>query len=217
VKRVLLEGLVVAVIGGLLALAANTVSPRRIELSRNYFPGAPSSGGIAQTTNPGTSASTNTHVLSAAEQAVTRLKEEGLGVVDLSQVTQLFNDPRRAQDLVVFVDARKDEHYEEGHIPGAYQFDYYYPAKYAGVVLPLCQNAQQVVVYCTGGDCEDSRLTAVMLSQAGIDKSKLFVYAGGITEWKAKRLPLEVGARNSGAIQNSNMAKDPDQARLTSR
>ena len=206
-KRILLEGLVVAVVGALLALIANVVSPRRIELSRNY----------ALTANHNTSSPTNDHILSSAEQAVLRVKEEGLGVVDLNQVTQLFNDPRREQDLVVFVDARKDEHYEEGHIPGAYQFDYYYPAKYAGVVLPVCQNAQQVVVYCTGGDCEDSRHTAVMLSQAGIDKSKLFVYVGGITEWKAKSLPLEIGARKSGVIQNTNAAKGPDQARLTSR
>jgi rhodanese-related sulfurtransferase len=217
VKRILLEGLAVAVVGALLALVANSVSPRRIELSRNYFPSTPSSAGASLAANPGKSTSTNAHVLSAAEQAVLRLKEEGLGVIDLNEVTQLFNDPRREQDLVVFVDARKDEHYEEGHIPGAYQFDYYYPAKYAGVVLPLCQNAQQVVVYCTGGDCEDSRLTAVMLSQAGIDKAKLFVYAGGITEWKAKKLPLEIGARKSGVIQNTNTASAADQTRLTSQ
>jgi 3-mercaptopyruvate sulfurtransferase SseA len=74
-----------------------------------------------------------------------------------------------------------------------------------------------VVVYCTGGDCEDSRLTAVMLSQAGVDKAKLFVYAGGITEWKAKSMPLEIGARKSGVIQNTNAAKAPDQAGFTSR
>ncbi len=216
-KRILLEGLVVAVIGATLALLANRVSPRRLELTRNYFPGAASSSGTASATSPGSSSSTNAHVLSAVEQLALQLKEEGLGVVEFSEVTQLYKDPRREQDLVVFIDARNDEHYEAGHIPGAYQFDHYYPAKYAGAVLPVCQSAQQIVVYCTGGECEDSKFTARMLSETGISKTKLFVYVGGITEWTSNGLPIEIGPRKSGVIQNPNPPKAPDHAGLTSR
>jgi hypothetical protein len=36
----------------------------------------------------------------------------------------------------------------------------------------------------------------------GIPKEKVFVYGGGITEWSANGLPIEVGARNSGQFTN---------------
>jgi hypothetical protein len=32
----------------------------------------------------------------------------------------------------------------------------------------------------------------------------LFVYAGGITEWMADKLPVEIGERKSGQLQKVN-------------
>ena len=104
----------------------------------------------------------------------------------------------------MFIDARNDEHYQEGHIPGAYQFDHYRAAQYFATVLPVCQAADQVVVYCTGGHCEDSEFAALFLRDAGIPAAKLLVYGGGITEWTANGLPIEVGARKSGQLRNAN-------------
>jgi rhodanese-related sulfurtransferase len=58
----------------------------------------------------------------------------------------------------------------------------------------------KVVVYCNGGECEDSEFAAIMLRDAGVPREALFIYAGGITEWKAQRLPMEAGARRSGEL-----------------
>ena len=58
------------------------------------------------------------------------------------------------------------------------------------------------MVYCTGGDCEDSEFSAVMLRDAGIPAERLQVYAGGFTEWTALGRPVETGPRNSGAIHS---------------
>jgi len=129
-----------------------------------------------------------------------RLAEKGLTLADSNQVTQLFHDPRYEQELIVFVDARDDQSYKKGHIPGAYQFDYHYFEKYLHTLLPACQAAQQILVYCNGGDCEDSEFAATMLRDAGIPKEKLFVYGGGITEWTNTNLPLEAGVRKSGTL-----------------
>src|ERR1035437_8536697 len=140
-KRVLAEGLIVALSGALFAFAANEVSPRGLTLARNYFPGSSQRSHpatAASTQPPGTGLSRATPP-SAAEVLAARLRAKGLQLVDSNQVTQLFRDPRYDQELVVFVDARDDRHYQEGHIPGAYQFDHYRAENYLATVLPVCQ------------------------------------------------------------------------------
>jgi rhodanese-related sulfurtransferase len=39
-----------------------------------------------------------------------------------------------------------------------------------------------------------------MLRDAGVPRDALFVYAGGIAEWKANGLPMESGGRGSGQL-----------------
>ncbi len=199
IKRVLVEALIVAAIGLAFSLLANLASPRGLSLRRNYFPGSGTLPGAAHgVTNSNVNAvSTNAAEL-AQEIVVARLKEKGLQAVDGPEAAKLFQDPQYAMELVVFVDARNDRHYAEGHIPGAYQFDRYYPEKYLPTVLPACLNATKIVVYCTGGNCEDSEFAALALKDAGTPLERIVVYAGGITEWTAKGWPIEVGARNSG-------------------
>ncbi len=192
-----------AVIGTLVAFAANAVSPRGLTLTRNYFPSAirePSQAAIGTKSTRGDGA-TNIATLSSATLLAARLQANGLQLIQSNQVTQLFRDPRHDQELIIFIDARNDRHYQEGHIPGAYQFDHYRAENYFAAVMPACQSAEQIVVYCTGGDCEDSEFTAITLGSAGIPKEKLFVYGGGITEWAELGLPLELGARHSGNLR----------------
>ena len=197
-KEVLREGLLVLIIGGLVALAANFLSPRGLSLTRDYFPGAQQPPLPAQTNT----VPSNTNVLSVAELASAQIKAKGLQVADHDLVVQLFRDPRRDQELIVFVDARNEQHYQEGHIPGAFLFDHYRQENYLPALLPVFQTAQTIVVYCTGGNCEDSEFAALMLREAGVTKEKLFVYPGGITEWQTKGQPLETGLRNSGTLRD---------------
>jgi rhodanese-related sulfurtransferase len=205
VKQVLLEGVLVALTGAALAFAANALSPQGLKLSRDYFPGAQSAyASAAVHTNRMVAAQgTNSHAPSSDEILAARLKQNGLQLIGTDEVLKLFHDPRYQQDLVVFIDAREDNHYQAGHIPRAYQFDHHYPDNYLATILPLCQAAQQIVVYCHGGECEDSEFAAVMLTRdAGIAREKVFVYGGGITEWTDRGLPVELGARNSGKLSN---------------
>lgn len=100
----------------------------------------------------------------------------------------------------IFIDARDDAHYAEGHVPGAYQLDHYRADRYLPDLLPVCQNALRIVVYCNGGNCEDSQLAAEDLMLQGINPDKICVYEAGITRWRAERLPLETGERLSGQL-----------------
>jgi rhodanese-related sulfurtransferase len=202
VKRVVQEGALVAVVGAALAFAANALSPRGLQLSKNYFPATslpspiPSSGSNV-TAAAGTRTNSPQELLSAL------LRANGLQLADSNQVTQFFRDPRREQDGIIFIDARNDEHYRAGHIPGAYQFDHFRPENYLTNVLQLCLTAEQIVFYCNGGECDDSLQAAVMLRDSvPIPKEKLFVYGGGITEWATNGLPIELGTRNSGQLTN---------------
>jgi len=193
-KNIFAEVLLVGIAGIAFAFTANQISPRGLVLTRNYFP--------AQ--KPVSATNATPAVLSPAELLAAQIKENGLQLVDGSQATKLFHDPRFKQNGIVFIDARDESNYKEGHIPGAYEFDPYHPDKYLAAILPVCRSAEQIVVYCNGGDCDDSQTAAILLRNAGIANQKLFIYGGGITEWTDNHLPVETGTRNSGKLHGVN-------------
>lgn len=196
-RIVLIEAVAVGIAGAALSLAANSVSPRGLKLWRDYFPGAIRPGAFAVTgaTNAAGTATVTTNV---TELVAARLKAKGLIALGLDRVKQLFSEARRMPDLVVFVDARDEKQYMAGHIPGAFLFDHYRAERYLPDVLPVCMNADQIVLYCYGGDCEDSEFAAVILRDAGVPNEKLGIYTGGFAEWSTNGLPVELGQRNSG-------------------
>ena len=189
-KRVLCESCVVIVMGGLVALAANFLSPRGLSLTRDYFPMPPQADAPVLTTSD------------SPDLTGGHLGSLGLQLADHNLAARLVRDSRRDQELIVFVDARDEQHYLAGHIPGAYPFDRYRLENYLPSLLPVCQTAETIVIYCTGGNCEDSEFAALTLRDAGVGNGKLFVYSGGITEWESKGLPLETGPRNSGTLRD---------------
>jgi rhodanese-related sulfurtransferase len=204
-KSVLAEALVVSMMGLAVALLANLASPRGLSLTRNYFPdsgSAPVKIDFGSDSNlSATGQATNTFDRSPEGIAAAHLKEKGLRPIIGKDALDLFRDPQYEQELIVFIDARDDRHYAEGHIPGAYQFDRYYPEKYLPAVLAACQNARSIVVYCTGGNCEDSEFATLTLKEASVPPERLAVYVGGMTEWAAKEWPVEVGERKSGKMR----------------
>jgi rhodanese-related sulfurtransferase len=195
VKRVLLEALLVVAVGTIVAFAANALSHRGLKLTKDYFHGETLPVARAKTNRTAVVASSTN---AAPDPVIARLKEKGLQVVNGEQAMELFHDPLYQQGAIIFIDARNDEHYQGGHIPGAYQFDNYHPENYMGTVFPLCQSAQKIVIYCSGGNCEDSQFAALTLRDAQVPNEKLFVFTGGVTEWTNRGYAIEVGERNSG-------------------
>ena len=205
--KILREAAVVAVIGAAFAFFANQFSPRGLRLTTNYFPAGARVSQVASSPwpwpLPGAKGAGNAAPTAPAASALlaARFEKEGLHLVERAEVEKLFHDPRRQQDLILFIDARDEDHYGEGHIPGAFPFDPFHPEKYLADVLPACQVADQIIVYCTGGDCENSETAALFLRDAGVPAAKLFIYGGGITDWEAAGLPEEIGARYSGNVR----------------
>lgn len=207
-KKVLQEGALVALVGAVLAFVANGVSPRGLQLSRDYFPGAkPVLPMPAGTNVAGTAIGQGNSPL---ELLAARLKGHGLQLADSNQVSLLFGDPRRERDEVIFIDSRDEEHYQAGHIPGAYLFDRFRPENHLTNVVAVCLAAQQIVFYCNGGDCDDSEHAAIMLRDSmGLPQEKVLVYGGGFNEWATNGWPVELGARLSGQLTNMTQSATP--------
>jgi len=182
-----------------LALLANQFSPRGLTLTRDYFPPPPK---LPPPVEPQPGTGTNAPAIAPAEIVAARIRQRGLQLVSSNEVAQLYRDPRHAQGMILFVDARDDAHYRAGHVPGAFQFDHYRPEQYLPGVLPACLVAEKTVVYCNGGDCEDSEFAAVALSETGVPKDRLFIYLGGFSEWATNGLPVELGERHSGQMRS---------------
>ena len=114
------------------------------------------------------------------EEMVRRLKERGFPALYHTDVVEVFKSPYLADGVYVIIDARSDGLYQAGHIPGAYQLDHYYLDRYIDKVLEACKFADKIVVYCSGGDCEDSEYAIGDLMEKGVPLDKLNIYAGGL-------------------------------------
>lgn len=214
VGRVIAEFVVVTVVCLAVGLAANAASSRGLKLSEDYFRTArgrvvvrsetkptadPAPPAVADPVN-GTTEPAADGAAPVADGVEQRLALHGLQAISHEETVQLFEDPAYGIDYV-FVDARNDRRYAEGHVPGAFQVDHYYRDRYMDQVLPFCMGALKVVVYCSGGDCEDSEFVARGLIEYGVDPGKIFVYPGGMEQWRGGGMPVETGGRGSGIIR----------------
>ncbi len=216
--RTCLEALVVGAVALGAGLVANELNRDGLSLTRDHFrtstPARPDLPGPAPTATPGHEAaagheaapgSTSTEsgesvaAVAGADAAVAeRLRERGLKVVTHEEARELFEDPAFAAGAYVFVDARGDDAYRAGHVPGAVQFDRYHLDRHVEAVQAACAGALKVIVYCIGVNCEDSEMAAQDLPAFGIDPNAVYVYVGGWTAWSAAGLPVEKGARGGG-------------------
>ncbi len=105
-----------------------------------------------------------------------------LKAIDTETAKRLFD-----MKAATFIDARQEETFTKGHIPGAVcmyaeAFDSYVPQ------LMQIPTDRQIVVYCNGGECDLSHELADKILAIGLHK-KVVVYTGGTEEWKAKNYP----------------------------
>ena len=88
----------------------------------------------------------------------------------------------------LFVDAREPAFFEEGHIPRAISLPRAEILR-AKTIGELADKGRPAIVYCSGEDCEDSKLVATALLAMG--HTKVAVYAGGGEDWSASGSPVE--------------------------
>ncbi len=93
------------------------------------------------------------------------------------------------------LDARRTSVYEEGHVAGARPMPVWesdVDERVTALVNEGRDTSQPVVIYCSGGDCEDSHMLAQKLWGAGFEN--LLVYHDGFPDWKKRGGSVHVGA-----------------------
>ncbi len=101
--------------------------------------------------------------------------------ITLSQAKRLFDQG------VVFVDARDDEYFANGHIKNAWNSGFLMELMFK--LDSLQSRNDPVVVYCSEDECGSSEELAYDLYNEGFNK--LLVFKGGWIEWKKAGYPIE--------------------------
>lgn len=94
-----------------------------------------------------------------------------------------------------FLDARRSSEYREGHIAGAWNVSVWEAAVAAQITefeaAAKPGSSTPLVLYCSGGDCEDSHLLASRLTPLGY--RNLLVYMAGYPDWVQHGRPTGKG------------------------
>jgi len=96
---------------------------------------------------------------------------------------------------VPFLDARRTSVFEEGHVAGARRFSVWESDIDEKVMALIGERdgSQPLVLYCSGGDCEDSHLLAQKLWGAGFNDN--LVYRDGYPDWVRRGGAVRTGAK----------------------
>lgn len=206
-RKTVLEAVVLSALGVMIAIAVNAVraSSESIKFSKNYFDkgtGRVLPAGSEQPTGsdhlspegaPATSSTSPHDSTDTSAQATAQKAEHPFQEVTFEQVAAIFYDPDTAGGANVFVDARSDREYEAGHIPGAIQADHYRLEDYIDLLLDYAESAEKIIVYCNGGNCEDSIFVCSDLLDFEISCDRICLYLGGWKEWVDKGMPVAKG------------------------
>ncbi|MEJ2726983.1 MAG: rhodanese-like domain-containing protein [Deltaproteobacteria bacterium] len=162
IKKTIKEIIILLGVSLILALVVNTFSTRGIALVGQWD--------ITQgviTANP-------------AAGAAGRLQE-----IDSIALAKAISD----KGEVLFVDARSQNDYENGHIPGAISLPVGQFEERIGSFLNRYPLEQPMVTYCSGRTCEDSHDLARFLSDVGFADVRIFI--DGLPGWEAEGYPVE--------------------------
>lgn len=194
-KRIVLPILVILVFGTAAGLGFNQGrSKNRINLSRNYFAVA---GGTKPPQNITSTDPADADDPTNGDSDGTASGESALShpftPVTLDEVVELYLSEEYLAGKIAFVDARDEKHFAEEHIIGSIHIDNYNADQMYDDARDALMTASTIVVYCGGGDCEDSIFLASYLTDRGIPIEKIRLFEGGMKAWLNDNLEVEQG------------------------
>jgi rhodanese-related sulfurtransferase len=99
--------------------------------------------------------------------------------IDLSITKEMYDRG------IIFIDARDEEEFAEGHIKGAIL-----APSTPELVQLFPDRSSAIVTYCSGGDCDVSQELAEELMYDW-EYERIFVYLGGWPQWESAGFPIE--------------------------
>lgn len=112
--------------------------------------------------------------------------DQGSGEISVKDAAMLF-----ASGRAVFLDARSQFEFEQGHIQGAISLP---PREFASQfqdIKPRLMGKEVIITYCDGERCPLSHALAEHLRGAGLKNVR--VLKNGWTLWTTEKLPVERG------------------------
>lgn len=107
----------------------------------------------------------------------------------------LLHERFMAGEAVLFLDARLKSDYDAGRITGALHMPHNRISSGDGLdelaMYASPGDETVLIIYCTGGDCEASEDTAILLEAAGY--LNIIIMAAGYDDWAGAGLPVETG------------------------
>ena len=107
--------------------------------------------------------------------------DQGIKEVSLKIVKELF------EKNILFVDARAEEHYLNGHIPGAICSDNF-DSLLVGIESKI-NNDSFFVVYCSDDECGSSEELSYQLLDEGF--TNIYLFKGGWKQWIENKMAIE--------------------------
>ncbi|MBW1956749.1 MAG: rhodanese-like domain-containing protein [Deltaproteobacteria bacterium] len=104
-------------------------------------------------------------------------------VVGLEEARKLHETQK-----AIFVDARSESLYREGHIQGALNIPWQEVDRYFVEVMERLDPEKTIITYCDGETCELSHELALFLQEMGFQSVRVLV--NGWTVWKEAGLPV---------------------------
>ena len=93
---------------------------------------------------------------------------------------------------VVLIDARIEQAFAQGHLPGAQNLPLHAFDENLSTLRRVVKPGLPVVVYCSGVECQDSHKFASRLAAMGV--GQVMVYSGGFKEWSEMGLEVKTDA-----------------------
>jgi rhodanese-related sulfurtransferase len=109
-----------------------------------------------------------------------------VGRIEATEAKQFFDSGE-----AVFLDARVEDEYAEGHIKGAKTWPFNQFLEYLEFYETEIQFDTHLVIYCEGGDCDQSESLAEDLRITGF--KNVNIYEGGYEQWTDMNMPIEAG------------------------
>jgi rhodanese-related sulfurtransferase len=104
--------------------------------------------------------------------------------ISLEQAVEWFE-----KDSVLFLDARPQSQYLEGHIRGALNLPWQEVDQYFMELADRLSDSEMIITYCDGESCDLSHELALFLKEMDYDNVRLLV--NGWTVWQHADLPKE--------------------------
>jgi rhodanese-related sulfurtransferase len=95
------------------------------------------------------------------------------------------------QEAALFVDARPQSQFAQGHIRGALNLPWQEVDRYFMETADRLEGSMTIITYCDGDNCDLSHELALFLKDMGFENVRVLV--NGWTVWKQDGLPTDTG------------------------